>query len=309
MSINLKGFKQYFSFSRGERNGILILVFIIILLLFTPLIYKTFVSPIPDKSSEFYSKVDSFISSLKSKPDDLLKIPSNPVEQEEVVNNQERTPFFFDPNTVSIDQFIELGLSVKQANVVINYRAKGGTFRNPEDFSKIYVIEPKTYDNLKPWIKIAPKEFTKTNFSKKDTLYKEDLASLVVDLNSADTIQLVKIKGIGNAYARRIVTYRTLLGGFVDINQLKEVYGIKPELVNAIISQIIIEVKSIVHININLVSLDDLKKHPYISEYQAKAIIYYRSKVGTIKSITELVDNKILPKDVFQKVKLYLVTS
>ncbi|MHC1705404.1 MAG: ComEA family DNA-binding protein [Tenuifilaceae bacterium] len=308
MTYNFKGFKDYFSFSRGEKNGILILIIIVTLLLFSPLVLKTFVNPIPNNSSEFYIKVDSFFSSLKIQPEDFATSPSSPIEQE-VVNTLAKEPFFFDPNSATINEFIDLGLSLKQANVVLNYRNKGGVFQVSEDLSKIYVIDSKTYERLKPWIRITPKEFNKTNFSKKDTLNKEDLTPIVVDLNSADTVQLVKIKGIGNAFARRIVAYRTLLGGFVEINQLKEVYGIKPELVIAITSQIIVEVNSIVHINLNLVSLDDLKKHPYISEYQAKAIIYYRSKVGTIKNVTELVDNKILPMDVFQKVKHYLVTS
>lgn len=301
--------KEFFSFSRGERNGIIILLILIILLLFAPIFYRSLVHPIPSSDPKFYSKVDSFFATLTVNPDEILKTPVNPVETEEIVNVLDKKRFYFDPNQVSVEELVELGLSAKQANVVVNYRSKGGRFRYHVDFSKIYVIDSATYRELKPWIRISQLGVDSEKKSKKDTLFEAKKNSVIIELNTADTLELVKIRGIGKVFARRIVAYRNLLGGYVDINQLKEVFGVKPDLIIAIAPQITIDASKINHINLNLVTFEDLKKHPYVSEYQAKAIIYYRNKVGEIKNAKELVDNKILPNEKYQKIKEYLVTG
>lgn len=308
MSLKLSGFKNYFTFSRGERNGILILIFIIVILLFAPLIYKSLIRPIPSKDPEFYTRIDSFFNALQKTPDEVLKITANPIEAEEIVNTQPHQPFFFDPNKVSINDLVELGLSLKQANVIANYRSKGGHFHSPDEFSKIYVIDSITFNRLKPWIKIDQIAKEDNPGFKKDTINESKITINIIELNSTDTLELIKVKGIGRTYARRIVAYRALLGGYIDINQLKEVYGIKPELITSIASRVTVDKNRINQLNLNLVTYEDLKKHPYISDYQAKAIIYYRNKVNNINEVKELVDNRILPKEVFQKVKEYLVT-
>ena len=99
------------------------------------------------------------------------------------------------------------------------------------------------------------------------------------------TLELRKIKGIGKILARRIIAYRELLGGYTNIKQLNEVYGIKPDLVKDISAQITIDTTRIRLINLNLITFEDLKKHPYLNEFQAKAIIYYRGKMKNIKNV------------------------
>ncbi len=300
MKYNL--FKDYFSLSKSERNGMIVLVFIILLLIFVPAVLKEFYKPTPINNLEYYNTIDSFFSSLSAVPD-KENIKVNPIEQEEVLHKSEIKPFFFDPNSSSLDEFIDLGLTPKQAQVIIRYREKGGRFFKPDDFAKMYVIDSNNFRRLKPWIRIntpaTPQNTTiKSSDSPSEKIY--------IELNSTDTIELIKVKGLGRVFARRIVSYRNLLGGFTSIDQLKEVWGFSPEVMKNISPQLWVDSTKIQFININLVGFEDLKKHPYLTEYQAKGLIYYRSKVGTIKSVDELLKQKIIPPERYYKVKPYL---
>lgn len=108
-----------------------------------------------------------------------------------------------------------------------------------------------------------------------------------IELNSADTTILKKIPGIGSSYASRIVKYRASLGGFSSKNQLKEVWGMTSELYEGITPYITLE-RKIKRIRINSLSLDELRKHPYINYKQAKVIVDIRTRKGNIKSINRL---------------------
>lgn len=308
MSSKTSKYKDYFTFSRGERNGIIILIILILILIFAPFIYRSFIKSSPISNSNSLSKADSFFASLSIKPDESIKNSINTIENEEIAAQKSIKYFSFDPNTITVEELVQLGLSVKQANVIERYRSKGGRFFSPKDFSKVYVIDSITFKKLNPWIKIDLQAINKQSKSRKDTITNINKDPIIVELNSTDTVNLVKIKGIGKAYARRIIAYRNLLGGYINIHQLKEVYGIKAELIDAISPFIIVDSTKVRLINLNLISYEELKKHPYISDYQAKAIIYYRNKVGSIKNANELIANKILPYDKFKNIRSYLTT-
>jgi len=273
-----------------------------------PIFYRSFLNSTPSDNPEFYAKVDSFFSSISINPNESVKSNENPIEAEEIESTKLGKYFFFDPNTVTLEELVQLGLSVKQANVIEKYRGKGGKFHTPEEFSKVYVIDSSLFRKLKPWIRINRITINSQPKIKKDTSSKIDKIPIQIELNSTDTIELIKIKGIGKAFARRIIAYRNLLGGYVDIHQLVEVYGIKQELINRIGPSINIDSSKIKLININLATYEELKKHPYLTDYQAKAIIFYRSKVGNIKNTQELLTNKILPSDKYKTLKSYLTT-
>ena len=100
----------------------------------------------------------------------------------------------------------------------------------------------------------------------------------VVELNSADTTTLKKIPGIGSAFARRIVSYRNLLGGYYSITQLGEVYGIDEEKYNEISSWFEIDASQIIKLNTNTAPFDSLNRHPYISYNQARVIAQLRKQ-------------------------------
>jgi DNA uptake protein ComE-like DNA-binding protein len=94
----------------------------------------------------------------------------------------------------------------------------------------------------------------------------------VVELNTADTIILKKVPGIGSAYAKRIVKFRDLLGGFYSVNQLAEVYGMDEERFNALKPWFIVDTLKIKKMNVHELTINELSKHPYIDYKQAKVI-------------------------------------
>jgi competence ComEA-like helix-hairpin-helix protein len=162
------------------------------------------------------------------------------------------------------------------------------------------------YSKLQSFISIDTVALTETNSNE----VKPQVATpVLVDINSADTLELVKLKGIGRSYARRIIAYRQLLGGFVRAEQLTEIWGFTPEMLHSIQSNIIIDSTQVQPININLVTFQDLKKHPYLTDYQAKAIIYYRETKGNIENLDEILKNKLVDAVTFKKIKGYMVVN
>lgn len=130
--------------------------------------------------------------------------------------------------------------------------------------------------------------------------------TLVVDINSADTARLQLLRGIGPVYAKRIVKYRSLLGGFVSESQLLEVYGIDTTLFNSIEPHIVISSQPIRKLKINSASLDELRRHPYLDYYQARAILDYRRSVGPLRSSDDLLKVNLLDEKTITKISPYI---
>lgn len=130
---------------------------------------------------------------------------------------------------------------------------------------------------------------------------------LRLELNSADTFQLARLPGIGRVYATRICKYRDLLGGYADLTQLTEVYGLKAETVRAFQKYVWIDTTKIRSIPVNRAGYGDLIRHPYLNAHQTKAILYYRSyRQGAIKRIKELLVHNILDQKTYEQMQPYL---
>ncbi len=299
----VKNMTSYFTFTKGERLGIIILLFIILLLLILPTIYGKYIHKEVTLDSRVQSLADSFFLSLKDV--DLASTAKQArVEREEVAAAKVAEVFPFDPNTATLGDFVRLGFSDKQAKVILRYRSKGGFFATPKDFSKMYVVDSAAYQRLEPYIAIKDRVKT-THLDSSATLVATEVF-IPVSINSADTAELTRVNGIGRTFAKRIVAYRNLLGGFYSPTQLTEVYGISMDMVEKMAPQLQIDTILIKKVNLNTVSYDELRKHPYISDYQAKAIIYYRSKVKQINSPNEILKNNLITKEDFYRVKNYL---
>ncbi len=112
-----------------------------------------------------------------------------------------------------------------------------------------------------------------------------------ISLNETDTTEWKKVPGIGSSFSRRIVKYRSLLGGYVSINQLKEVYGVTDELFDAIapfIHEDGSDIGDFAKININQLEFKEILAHPYINYEQTKAIVNLRRRIGAITSTNQL---------------------
>ena len=129
--------------------------------------------------------------------------------------------------------------------------------------------------------------------------------SQIINLNAADSVHLLPLPGIGPVYAGRIIRYRNLLGGFVSVDQLLEVYGIPNETLDRIRDKIDIDTSVIHKIQLNHATFRELLKHPYLEYEDVKAIVNYREFKGAIQSLQELRDNYILPDSLMDRVLPY----
>ena len=128
----------------------------------------------------------------------------------------------------------------------------------------------------------------------------------VIEINTSDTLQWMKIPGIGASFAKRITGYRNLLGGYYRLEQLQEVYGMYEELYEKMIPYLQTDTNKIIPISVNTVSLDRLKSHPYINFYQAKVIVEMRKKKGKLDNIDELYLLEEFTEEDLERIKHYL---
>ncbi|WP_443939830.1 ComEA family DNA-binding protein [Pedobacter sp. MW01-1-1] len=291
---------KHFGFSKGEFNGLLLLIIIIIVLKTIPLVYK-YTKPIEKDNANLLAQLQQI--ELVNKPD--FRYKNDKSLDQKASGVAERFPF--DPNTLDLEGWQRLGLSAKQAGSILNYVAKGGKFYKATDLKRMYTISPAMYERLLPYVAIedmAPINVKKDiPFEKKEYVKKE---ALVVDINTADSAKLDEIKGIGPAFAKRIVKYRDRLGGFYKKEQLMEVYGLDSVKYNEIKSQISLSPNSLKTINVNTAEFNDLKTNPYLSYKQINALIQYRKQHGKFTSIADLKKVIILPEETIQKIKPYL---
>ena len=213
---------------------------------------------------------------------------------------QPRQPelFPFDPNSADSTELLRLGLQPWQVVNIYKYRAAGGVYRKPRDFARLYGLTLKEYRRLEPYIRISEENLPADRyFYKYEPIEERDTVKYPVKLqpdervvlNRADTAQLRKVPGIGSFFARKIVEYRERLGGYYRVQQLLEIEDF-PE--TAVSFFIIPDGTEFRKMNLNRLSLNELKHHPYIGFYRARAIVDYRRLHGHIESLQQL---KLLP--------------
>lgn len=216
--------------------------------------------------------------------------------------------FPFDPNTADSTQLLRLGLASWQVKNIYKYRGRGGVYRSKEDFAQIYGLTKKQYRELEPYIHISADYLPASQFVKKpdrDTVrhYPEKMKEgEQVMLNTADTSQLQRVPGIGSYYAKEIVHQRQRLGGFVSLDQLDAIDGFpqqaKPYLV--------VQQSGVRKLNLNQLSLQQLRQHPYLNYFQAKAIVDYRRLHGSLKSLNDLRFSRDFTDEAIRRLEPYV---
>ena len=160
--------------------------------------------------------------------------------------------FRFNPNTVSLEDLMRLGFSLKQAQSILNYRAKGGRYRRPSDFAKSFVVADSVFDRLEPYIDIPR-----------------------IDINKADSTAFETLPGIGPYFASKMVSYRASLGGYSHSEQLLEIYHFDREKYDGL--KDLITCSHPEPYAIWTLPERDLARHPYISRDEAHSIVLYRT--------------------------------
>lgn len=290
--------KDYFTFSRKELSGIIILIVLIILVAVLPKI----ISHYKEQSILDISGFENEISNFEYK-----------IAQKEKTKKQKQL-FIFDPNTVSKANLLKLGFSEKQASTFLNYRKAGGAFENKSDVKKVYGVSRKLFKELEPYIIIEPQpeKIAPLSRNKKDSLLKKQAynsadSNFVVELNVADSVELLKLPGIGATFSRRIINYREFLGGYHNINQLLEVYGISESTFDKIKNKLTIDTSLMVLIDINNADFKTINKHPYINYKQTKAIFKYLDLMYEFKSKEDILENNLMDSSSYEKIKPYLL--
>ena len=215
---------------------------------------------------------------------------------------------FFDPNTVSYDSMIGMGLIPQVARNVVRYRQSGGKFRKPVDLAKIYGVTDSLWILLEPWIVIRKKNAPTNRRSISRNPRPSRPKTPLVDINTADSSWFQTIYGIGPVLSARIVKYRALLGGFTSMAQLNEVYGLSSEVINEIMVRVKLDTiqHSIKKLNINTDDLQTLGRHPYLTFNLAKAIVSYREVHGAYHQIEEIKKIHIIDDSTYLRVSPYL---
>ena len=304
--------KDFFYFSKSQRTGIVVLIVLIVLAIAVNYSLKYFFPVKEMDGKAFLTEVEAFKKSLVSR-DSILK-EKNKQEYEARYKKYPHfspykktipyTLFPFDPNSADSSAFVGLGLKPFMASNILKYRKKGGWFKTPDDFGKMYGISPEKLKELKPYISFYEKKLTKT-----DSLYllkKEQKKNLIVELNSADTTVLMQVTGIGRGYAKGIVRFRQQTGGFVSVDQLSEIYGMKQENLDRIRPFCKVNQELVKKIKVNLASVQRLKGHPYLNFYQSKAIYDLRRKKGKLKNINDLKALSEFTPESLSKIEPYL---
>jgi len=252
-------FRNFFHVSTNEVRGYFILFIIVLVSLAVPIIVNTAINSNSIQDARDLAILDSLIKVL----DKDIKVQGT---------------FLIDPNTTSVDSLMAVGLRKDIAHRIIKYRENGGRFRYREDLKKIYGLDKKMYKDLEQHL-ILPYKPTSKRKNQKSYL----------SINKARIIDIKNSAGLDGALPGRVIRYRNKLGGYVSENQYEEIYGLTKDQVRQLKLHFYISKNFVPHkINVNNCSLEDLSKHPYISEDLANAIVRYREINGSLQGIEEL---------------------
>jgi competence protein ComEA len=316
----LHSIQDYFGYSRQETRGFVAILALMLACWLGPLAYRKLL-PVKVEDNAKIQHLDSLVAVLNT-----IKIEENakrayqnyPKYTENTSYNSPEQPRIlndFDPNTATIEQLQNLGFPRFLAERIEKYRSKGGKFRKKEDLQRIYGLQPALYDKLEPYIQITTTKptfesatnntplNTNTTTDHKPVFTKPKITTF--DINTADTSDLIKLRGIGSKLALRIIKFRDGLGGFYSTNQYSEVFGLDSLALSELgrYAQVRTAVKKI---NLNTASPEELDRLPYLSFKQSQVIVRFREQHGAFKTADELLKIKILDTKIIDKISPYL---
>jgi competence protein ComEA len=312
--------QDYFGISRKEARGALLLILFCFLMVWMPFVFRRWVLPLMPLRSEPPSimMLDSLANLLEKENQQKFRKPKfYPKKYKEKIARSVRL-FDFDPNQVSVDQMEELGIPMFLAKRIDKFRSKGGKFRKKQDLLNIYDFPSAIYQRLEPHIILAGSSVTKrpesagnapvANAAKpypgRTSYSKPVLAAF--DINTADTTQLVKLRGIGTKLSLRILKFRDALGGFHSSSQYSEIFGLD-SLALAELNRYASVTSEVKKLNINTATVEELTAHSYLRNKKiASIIINYRSQHGAFQTIDDLKKVKVIDEATIKKIEPYL---
>lgn len=220
--------------------------------------------------------------------------------------------FTFDPNTADSTQLLRLGLAPWQVRSIYRYRAKGGVFRRKTDFARLYGLTAGQYRQLEPYISISQDYRPASEVypaSRPDAVARDTVRyplklspGQTIALNTADTALLKRVPGIGSGFARAITAYRERLGGFYSAAQLLEIDNFP----RSALPYFTVDAAACKKLNVNKLTLNQLRRHPYIGFYRAKTIVDHRRLHGPIHGLEDLALYRDFPQDAIERLRNYV---
>ena len=295
----MKNFKSHFKFNKQERSGIFFLLLIIVSLQVGYFVFRSF--PVDDDAGSFSSDLNMQASI------DLLK--ENALQKDSI------KIYPFNPNFITDYKGYSLGMSVEEIDRLHAFRVKERYVNSPEDFQKVTQVSDSllgsfsSYFKFPEWtkkrkqFKPKPKNYNTT----KSLAYDDKEVFQIKDLNSITAEELKAVRGIGDVLSKRIIKFRNRLGGFLVNEQLYDVYGLEPEVVErALMRAKVLNPPQIEKININTASVEMLTKLIYLQKSVAVNIVSYRNSKGSIDSFAELTKIEDFPVKKIDRIVLYL---
>ena len=277
--------KDYFQFNKKERNGILLLSFI----LFFLILFYQFSYLLKTETKTDFSDFEKALSELEY---------ANEAPQ----IKEKKSLFSFNPNTLNDDGWLALGLSEGKLKVLRNYQKSGGYFKQKEDLQRCYAFGDAFYNTIKEYVSIPEIHELESKTPQPIT------TTQIIELNQSDSLGLISIKGIGPFYAKQILKYRIELGGFFSYNQFSEIWGLENLDVEKFKLQTLIDTLYISKINVNTIEIEQLKIHPYLNYKQAKMIVNYRIQHGDFRQVKDIQKIRPISQEIFRKIAPYLQT-
>lgn len=306
-------FRDFFHFNKRQERGVFILAGILIV----TAIVNHYAPQWALKPEPYLNENDIFLEDLQ-----LVKIENekpkayaNKVGKEKAELTIKQS---FDPNKISTSEMEKMGFPSFVIQNMNKYREKGGVFKSSRDLKKIYGMEEVDFDQLEKWIKIPEQRETPSSPMKKreqeifqpkevpESIKSEKIIDFSFGINTADSVQLLKISGIGPFYASAIVEYRNKLGGYVSLNQLMELYKMDTTRFLQIQPFLYLDTIEIQKLNINTADFKTILKHPYIDYETTKYIVNKRNKLKKFAALYELKDEKYMPDSLYKKMVIYL---
>jgi DNA uptake protein ComE-like DNA-binding protein len=238
------------------------------------------------------------------------------LQNDSIIVNEEKLQFErkiypFNPNFITDSKGYKLGMSAKQIDKLLAFRKQGLFVNSKEEFQKVTGVSDSLLQIIAPYFKFPDWVTNKSDYGHKKNNskwieYPKKDPIKIIDINNATKEDLIKISGIGEAISERILKQKELLGAFVSMDQMKDIWGLTPEVIDKLDQSFTISTKPMpVKININDASIKELEKFPYFRYPISKNIVTYRSMNGEIK-IDDLSKIKGFPVDKIKIIALYL---
>lgn len=307
--VKMRWLREYFQLDKRQERGLLVLIVIVIFVI----AFNRYAPKMFERSEKSLAETRILIEKLPVASSEKELFQTNGKEKpKEIILEINR---FFNPNTISLEKLKETKLPAFVAENWVKYRNSGAVFYKAEDVAKVYGINDQLFDQLKPWIYIPKKELNIVQTGEEAKIIDKALdketnppvkPAVVLGVNSADSLTLLEVNGIGPFYAGALVRYRERLGGYRKLSQLMELYKMDSSKLERMLPQLYLDSIKIDKINLNTAAFKEILRHPYIDYETTKYIVNKRNKLGKFAALYQLKDTAEMPDTLYYKLLPYI---